>query len=199
MARNREPILKRCKALGISPMVMGISKETKRNTQDNRRRRKDSEYGLQLKEKQKVKFIYGMLEKPFRKYFEIAAKTEGVAGENLLSMLETRLDNVVFRMGLAMTRREARLLVVHGHFDVNGKRVDIPSYRVSEGDVISLREKSKNSVKFKDIIESTKGRIIPLWIDMNKETSSCTISRLPNREDIDYEVEEHLIVELYSK
>ena len=199
MARNREPILKRCKALGISPMVMGISKETKRNAQDNRRRRKDSEYGLQLKEKQKVKFIYGMLEKPFRKYFEIAAKTEGVAGENLLSMLETRLDNVVFRMGLAMTRREARLLVVHGHFDVNGARVDIPSYRVAEGDVISLRDKSKNSVKFKEIIESTKGRIVPLWIDMNKENSSCTISRLPNREDIDYEVEEHLIVELYSK
>jgi len=199
MARNREPILKRCKALGISPMVMGISKETKRNAQDNRRRRKDSEYGLQLKEKQKVKFIYGMLEKPFRKYFEIAAKTEGVAGENLLSMLETRLDNVVFRMGLAMTRREARLLVVHGHFDVNGERVDIPSYRVAEGDVISLRDKSKNSVKFKEIIESTKGRIVPLWIDMNKENSSCTISRLPNREDIDYEVEEHLIVELYSK
>ncbi len=199
MARNREPILKRCKALGISPMVMGISKETKRNVQDNRRRRKDSEYGLQLKEKQKVKFIYGMLEKPFRKYFEIAAKTEGVAGENLLSMLETRLDNVVFRMGLAMTRREARLLVVHGHFDVNGARVDIPSYRVAEGDVISLRDKSKNSVKFKEIIESTKGRIVPLWIDMNKENSSCTISRLPNREDIDYEVEEHLIVELYSK
>ena len=140
-----------------------------------------------------------MLEKPFRKYFEIAAKTEGVAGENLLSMLETRLDNVVFRMGLAMTRREARLLVVHGHFDVNGERVDIPSYRVAEGDVISLRDKSKNSVKFKEIIESTKGRIVPLWIDMNKENSSCTISRLPNREDIDYEVEEHLIVELYSK
>lgn len=199
MARNREPILKRCKALGISPMVMGISKETKRNTQDNRRRRKDSEYGLQLKEKQKVKFIYGMLEKPFRKYFEIAAKTEGVAGENLLSMLETRLDNVVFRMGLAMTRREARLLVVHGHFDVNGERVDIPSYRVAEGDVVSLRDKSKNSVKFKEIIESTNGRIVPLWIDMNKENSSGTISRLPNREDIDYEVEEHLIVELYSK
>lgn len=198
MAVSREPILKRCKALGISPMVMGVAKETKRDPNANKRK-KVSEYGLQLREKQKLKFIYGMLEKQFHHYFELAEKMEGQAGTNLLSMLETRLDNVVFRMGLAMTRREARQLVVHGHFDVNGSRVDIPSYRIKVGDVISLRENSKKSVKFKEIVEATNGRIVPTWLDMNKEALSAKVSRLPAKEDLDFEIEEHLIVELYSK
>lgn len=198
MAVNREPILKKCKALGISPMVMGIAKETKRDPNANKRK-KVSEYGLQLREKQKLKFIYGMLEKQFHHYFELAEKQEGQAGANLLTMLETRLDNVVFRMGLAMTRREARQLVVHGHFEVNGKRVDIPSYRIKVGDVISLKENSKKSVKFKEIIEATNGRVVPTWLDMNKEASKATVTRLPVKDDLDYEIEEHLIVELYSK
>lgn len=198
MAVNREPILKRCKALGISPMVMGIAKETKRDPNANKRK-KVSEYGLQLKEKQKLKFIYGMLEKQFHHYFELAEKMEGQAGTNLLSMLETRLDNVVFRMGLAMTRREARQLVVHGHFEVNGKRVDIPSYRIKVGDVISLKENSKKSVKFKEIVEATNGRLVPTWLDMNKDALTAKVTRLPVKEDLDFEIEEHLIVELYSK
>ena len=198
MAVSREPILKRCKALGISPMVMGVAKETKRDPNANKRR-KVSEYGLQLKEKQKLKFIYGMLEKQFYHYFEIAQKMEGQAGANLITLCESRLDNVVFRMGLAMTRREARQLVVHGHFDVNGRRVDIPSYRVKEGDVISLREKSKKSEKFKQIIEATAGRVTPTWLDVNKDTQTAKVVRMPNKEDLDYEIEEHLIVELYSK
>lgn len=198
MARMREPILKRCKALGVSPAVMGISKDTKRNPSANSRK-KVSEYGLQLKEKQKVKFIYGVMEKQFRHYFELAEKQEGTAGENLLRFLETRLDNVVFRLGLSTTRREARQLVVHGHFEVNGKRVDIPSYRVKAGDVITLCEKSKKSKKFEMIIEATHGRVTPTWLDMDKEKISAKVVRLPNREDIDFEVEEHLIVELYSK
>lgn len=198
MAVSREPILKRCKALGISPMVMGVAKETKRDPNANKRK-KVSEYGLQLREKQKLKFIYGMLEKQFHHYFELAEKMEGQAGTNLLSMLETRLDNVVFRMGLSMTRREARQLVVHGHFEVNGKRVDIPSYRIKAGDVISLRENSKKSVKFKEIVEATNGRLVPTWLDMNKEALTAKVTRLPAKEDLDYEIEEHLIVELYSK
>ena len=198
MAVNREPILKRCKALGISPMVMGVAKETKRDPNANKRR-KVSEYGLQLKEKQKLKFIYGMLEKQFYHYFEIAQKMEGQAGANLITLCESRLDNVVFRMGLAMTRREARQLVVHGHFDVNGKRVDIPSYRIKEGDVVSLREKSKKSEKFKQIIEATAGRVTPTWLDVNKDAQNAKVVRMPGKDDLDYEIEEHLIVELYSK
>ena len=198
MAVSREPILKRCKALGISPMVMGVAKETKRDPNANKRR-KVSEYGLQLKEKQKLKFIYGMLGKQFHHYFELAQKMEGQAGVNLITLCESRLDNVVFRMGLAMTRREARQLVVHGHFDVNGKRVDIPSYRIKEGDVISLREKSKKSEKFKQIIEATAGRVTPTWLDVNKDVQSAKVVRMPNKEDLDYDIEEHLIVELYSK
>ena len=198
MAVSREPILKRCKALGISPMVMGVAKETKRDPNANKRR-KVSEYGLQLKEKQKLKFIYGMLEKQFHHYFELAQKMEGQAGVNLITLCESRLDNVVFRMGLAMTRREARQLVVHGHFDVNGKRVDIPSYRIKVGDVISLREKSKKSEKFKQIIEATAGRVTPTWLDVNKDVQSAKVVRMPNKEDLDYDIEEHLIVELYSK
>lgn len=198
MAVSREPILKRCKSLGISPLVMGVNKETKRDPNANKRK-KVSEYGMQLKEKQKLKFIYGVLEKQFYHYFEIAQKMEGQAGANLLTCLESRLDNIVFRMGLSMTRREARQLVVHGHFDVNGKRVDIPSYRVKVGDVISLRDNSKKSVKFKEIVEATNGRLIPTWLDMNKEQLSAKVLRMPAKEDLDYEIEEHLIVELYSK
>lgn len=198
MAVNREPILKRCKYLGISPMVMGVAKETKRDPNANKRK-KVSEYGLQLKEKQKLRFIYGVLEKQFHHYFEIAQKMEGQAGTNLLTILESRLDSVVFRMGLSMTRREARQLVVHGHFLVNGKRVDIPSYRVKVGDVISLKENSKKSPKFKQIIEATAGRVVPTWLDMDKENQTAKVVRMPVKEDLDYEIEEHLIVELYSK
>ena len=198
MAVSREPILKRCKSLGISPMVMGVGKETKREPNKNSRR-KVSEYGLQLREKQKLKFIYGVLEKPFRHYYELAEKQEGQAGTNLLTMLESRLDNIVFRMGLSMTRREARQLVVHGHFEVNGKKVDIPSYRVKVGDVISLKENSKKSVKFKEIVEATKGRTVPSWLDKDNNTLSAKVVRAPEKEDLDHEIEEHLIVELYSK
>jgi small subunit ribosomal protein S4 len=198
MAVNREPILKRCKYLEISPMVMGIAKETKRKPNANKRK-KVSEYGLQLKEKQKLRFIYGVLEKQFHHYFEIAQKMEGQAGANLLTILESRLDSVVFRMGLSMTRREARQLVVHGHFEVNGKRVDIPSYRIKVGDVISLKENSKKSAKFKQIIEATAGRTTPTWLEVNKDNQTAKVVRMPVKEDLDYEVEEHLIVELYSK
>lgn len=198
MAINREPILKRCRYLGISPAVMGISKESNRNPNANKRK-KVSEYGMQLKEKQKLKFIYGVLEKPFYHYFEIAEKMEGKAGENLITILESRLDNVVFRMGLALTRRESRQLVTHGHFKVNGRRIDIPSYRVKPGDVIELSENSRKSDKFKEIIEGTKGRVIPLWLEANKEAGTAKVVRMPVKEDIDYEVEETFIVELYSK
>lgn len=198
MAVNREPILKKCKSLGISPMVMGVGKETKRNSNANFRK-KESDYKRQLKEKQKLKFIYGVQEKQFRHIYERAEKIEGQAGANLLTLLEQRLDNVVFRMGLSMTRREARQLVSHGHFNVNGKRVDIPSYRIKVGDVISLREGSKKSVKFQEIVEATNGRLIPTWLDVNKESLTASVVRLPAKEDLDYEVEEHLIVELYSK
>ncbi len=198
MAVNKQPILKRCRSLGISPMVMGIDKESKRNPDANKRK-KVSEYGLQLKEKQKVKFIYGVLEKQFARQFEIASKRKGLAGENLLSQMEQRLDNVIFRMGLSLTRRESRQLVVHGHFTVNGKKVNIPSYKVSENDVIALSEKSRKSPKFKEVVELTKGRLVPLWLEMDKEALSAKVVRMPNREDIDFEVEEHLIVEFYSK
>ncbi len=198
MAISREPILKRCKMLGISPMVMGVGKETKRNSGANFRK-KESDYKMQLKEKQKLKFIYGVQEKQFRHIYERAEKLEGQAGANLLTLLESRLDNVVFRMGLSMTRREARQLVSHGHFNVNGQRVDIPSYRVKVGDIVSLRENSKKSVKFQEIVEATNGRLIPTWLDVNKENLTAGVVRLPVKEDLDYEVEEHLIVELYSK
>jgi small subunit ribosomal protein S4 len=198
MAINKEPLLKKCKYLGISPMVMGVSKDTKRKA-DQGNRKKLSEYGMQLKEKQKLKFIYGVLEKQFYHYFEIAEKQQGQAGTNLITILESRLDNVVFRMGLATTRRESRQLVTHGHFSVNGKRIDIPSYRIKPGDVISLRENSRKSAKFKEIVELTNGRVVPLWLEANKEDFSAKIVRMPVKEDLDYEVEEHLIVELYSK
>lgn len=198
MAVNREPILKRCKSLGISPTVLGMSKETRRNPKAGKRT-KLSEYGLQLKEKQKLKFIYNMLEKPFHKYFEIGKKMPGNTGENLLTCLESRLDNVVFRMALARTRREARQLVSHCHFLVNGKKVNIASYRIKEGDVISLKDKSKEGPKFKEIIEINKSRAIPSWIEYNKDEFSGKILRMPVKDDLDYEVTESLVVELYSK
>ncbi len=198
MAVDRQPVLKRCKALGISPMVLGYSKETNRHANANNRR-KVSDYGLQLKEKQKLKFIYGVLEKQFYHYYEKAVKMEGNSGENLLKILEQRLDNVVFRMGMAITRRESRQLVTHGHFTVNGKRVDVPSYRVKPGDVIAVSEKSKKSPKFAQIAEQTNGRLIPLWLDVNKEAMLGKVLRDSNRDEIDYEIAEHLIIELYSK
>ena len=198
MAVDRTPVLKRCKALGISPMVLGYGKETKRNKNANQRK-KVSEYGLQLKEKQKLKFIYGVLEKPFYHYYELAVKEEGIAGHNLIRLLESRHDNVVFRAGFAITRREARQLVGHGHFTVNGKKVDIPSYRIKAGDVIALSERSKKSAKFAQIKEATDGRVIPLWLDVNKEAMSVKIARMPNRDELDYEIEEQLVIELYSK
>ena len=163
------------------------------------RRRKVSEYGLQLKEKQKLKFIYGVLEKQFYHYYEIATKMEGQAGTNLIVCLETRLDNIIFRMGMAQTRRDARQVVTHGHFLVNGQRVDIPSYRVKVGDVITIRDKSKNSVKFKEILDKTSGRLSPKWLEVNKDEYTAKVVALPSLEDIDYEVAPHLIVELYSK
>ena len=162
-------------------------------------RRKVSEYGLQLKEKQKLRFIYGVLEKQFEHIYERAQKMEGQAGENLITLLEERLDNVVFRMGLALTRREARQLVSHGHFLVNGKRVDIPSYTIKVGDVVALSEKSKKSEKFKQIVELTADRLVPAWLEANRNELSAKVLRAPVKEDLDYEVEEHLIVELYSR
>ncbi|MCL2078122.1 MAG: 30S ribosomal protein S4 [Oscillospiraceae bacterium] len=200
MAIDRTPVSKRCKSLGISPAVLGYTqkKETKRNRNTNTRK-KLSEYGQQLREKQKLKFIYGVLEKQFYHYYELAVREEGVTGENLLKLLETRLDNVIFRMGMAITRREARQLVGHGHFTVNGKRVDIPSYRVKAGDVVALKEKSRKSPKFEQIADAVHGRIYPLWLDVNKETKSASIVRLPQRDELDFEIQEHLIIELYSK
>lgn len=197
MAVNRVPVLKRCRSLGMDPVYLGIDKKSTR--QLKRANRKMSEYGLQLREKQKAKFIYGVLEKPFYHYFEIAEKMEGKAGENLITILESRLDNVVFRMGMALTRRESRQLVSHGHFMVNGQKVDIPSYRVKVGDVIELCEKSKKSDKFKDVAEATKGRVVPLWLEANRDAATAKIVRMPVKDDLDYEVEETFIVELYSK
>ncbi len=202
MAVNRDPILKKCRSLDISPAVLGYSenKKSKRFQKDGARRRKVSEYGQQLKEKQKLKFIYGVLEKQFYHYYELAIKEEGIAGENLIRILESRLDNVVFRMGLAITRREARQLVSHGHFCVNGKRVDIPSYRVKVGDTISLCDKSKKSKKFEQIEEVAGGRLTPMWLDVDKEKKQAKVTRQFQRaEDLDYEIAEHLIIELYSK
>ena len=201
MAVNRDPILKRCRALDISPAVLGYSenKKSKRFQKDGARRRKVSEYGTQLKEKQKLKFVYGVLEKQFYHYYELAVKEEGIAGENPIQLLESRLDNIVFRMGMATTRREARQLVTHGHFCVNGKRVDIPSYRVKVGDVVSLREKSKNSPKFKQIEEVAGSRLTPMWLEVDKDKKEAKVTRRFQREDLDFEIEEHLIIELYSK
>lgn len=197
MARNMQPILKRCRTLGINPTVMGIDKSSNRNPKPGKR--KKSEYGLQLTEKQKVKFIYGMLEKQFRKYYEMATKRNGITGEMLLQILESRLDNVVYRLGLANTRREARQIVNHGHILINGKRVDIPSYLVKPGEVISVKEKSMNSDRMKDIVERNSSRAVPKWLEMDKGTMTGKVVALAQRDDIDFEVQEHLIVELYSK
>lgn len=197
MAINRQPVLKRCKTLGINPATMGIDKSSNRNPKQGRK--KQSEYGLQLNEKQKVKFIYGVLEKQFRKYYVMATKKQGITGEMLLQILESRLDSVVFRLGLANTRREARQIVNHGHITVNGQKVDIPSYLVKPGDVIAVREKSKNSVRIKEIVETNANRVVPKWLSMDKNTLTGKVITLAARDDIDYEVEEHLIVELYSK
>ena len=199
MAKNTQPIAKRCKALGISPAVMGYAKKnTTRNSNGNFRKKK-SEYATQMQEKQKLKFIYGVGEKQFFHLFEIASKMEGKAGDNLIACLESRLDSVVFRMGLALTRREARQLVTHGHFTVNGQHVNIPSYRVKEGDVVALAEGSRDSAKFKDIAEQTADRTVPVWLEPDKENFSAKVVRMAKPEDLDYEVAAHLIVELYSK
>ena len=195
MAVNRDPILKRCRSLDIDPSHAGIFKESKRTS--TRRQRKMSEYGLQLREKQRAKFIYGMLEKQFRNTFDKAAKKSGATGENLLIMLESRLDNVVYRMGFAMTRREARQMVVHGHYTLNGKKVNSPGQMVKPGDVIAVKEKSKSSPKFKEIQEMKV--VVPSWMDVNTEKLEGKIIQLPTREEIDTPIQEHLIVELYSK
>ena len=197
MAKNTQPILKRCRTLGLSPAVLGYSKETKRNPKQSRR--KQSEYGMQLNEKQKVKFIYGVLEKQFYAYYEKAERKQGITGEIMLQELERRLDNVVFRMGFGNTRREARQLVNHAHFTVNGKRVNIPSYQVKPGDVVAVCEKSRSTTKFKSLIEENGKKAMPKWIDKAAGSYEGTIIAMPARDDIDYEVAEHLIVELYSK
>ena len=203
MAKNMQPIVKRCKQLDISPAVMGYTAKTKSDTIRNPKgqmRRKQSDYAMQLNEKQKVKFIYGILEKQFRMYYEKAAKAPGITGENLLTTIERRLDNVVYRLGFAMTRREARQAVNHGHFTVNGKRVDIPSYLVSVGDVIEVSERSRSSVMFKRLLgEDAPVFTIPQWLERDKNTLKGTVVKMPAREDIDFPVEETLIVELYSK
>ncbi|CBK73241.1 SSU ribosomal protein S4P [Butyrivibrio fibrisolvens 16/4] len=197
MAVNKTPVLKRCRSLDLDPTFLGYDKKSRR--QKNRGRGKKSEYALQLQEKQKAKFIYGVLEKPFRNYYEKADRQKGMTGENLMTMLESRLDNVVFRMGFARTRKEARQVVDHKMFLVNGKAVNIPSYLVKAGDVIEVREKSKSLQRFKDITEVTAGRMVPEWIDVDAENLKGTVKELPNREQIDVPVDEMLIVELYSK
>lgn len=197
MAKNTQPVLKRCKTLGLSPAVLGYSKSTKR--QPKQSRRKQSEYGMQLTEKQKVKFIYGVLEKQFRAYYEKAERKPGITGQILLQELERRLDNVVFRMGFANTRREARQLVNHAHFTVNGKRVNIPSYQVKPGEVVAVCEKSRTTTKFKSLLEENGKKQTPKWIEKAKDAFEGKIVSMPARDDIDYDVSEHLIVELYSK
>ena len=192
MARNMQPIAKRCKALNLSPAAMGYAKKTTNRNPKGQMRRKQSEYAMQLTEKQKVKFVYGIMEKQFHMYYK--------TGENLLTLIERRLDNVVYRLGFAMTRREARQLVTHGHFTVNGQRVDIPSFLVKVGDVIEVREKSRSSVKFKRLLgEDAPVVNVPKWLDHAKNTLQGKVVALPVRDDIDFPVEEHLIVELYSK
>ena len=200
MARNMQPIAKRCKALNLSPAAMGYDKKTTNRNPKGQMRRKQSEYAMQLTEKQKVKFVYGIMEKQFHMYYEKANRMQGKTGENLLTLIERRLDNVVYRLGFAKTRREARQLVNHGHFTVNGKRVNIPSYLVSAGDVIEVAEKSRSSVKFKRLTgEDAVVVMVPQWLEREKNSLKGTVTRMPLREDIDLPVEEHLIVELYSK
>ncbi|HIU02154.1 MAG TPA: 30S ribosomal protein S4 [Candidatus Onthocola gallistercoris] len=197
MARDMVPVLKRCRSLGLDPIYLGIDKKS--NRQSIRGNKKKSEYGQQLLEKQKAKFIYGVLEKPFRNYFKKANRMKGAPGDNLMILLESRLDNVVFRLGFARTRKEARQIVGHQHVLVNGKRVQIPSYLVKAGDVIEIREKSKGSQRYKDILEVTGARLVPEWLEADQENLSGTVKMLPTREQIDVPVNEMLIVELYSK
>ena len=197
MAVNRVPVLKRCRSLGLDPVYLGIDKKSTR--QLKRANRKVSEYGLQLREKQKAKFIYGVLEKPFRNYYKKADRMAGQTGENLMILLELRLDNVVFRMGMARTRKEARQIVDHKHVLVNGKCVNIPSYQVKAGDVIEIKENKKSSQRYKDIVEVTGGRLTPEWIDADLEALKRTVKEVPTREAIDVPVDEVQIVELYSK
>ena len=197
MAVNRVPVLKRCRSLGLDPIYLGIDKKSTR--QLKRANRKISEYGLQLREKQKAKFIYGVLEKPFRNYYKKADRMPGQTGENMMIMLETRLDNVVFRLGFARTRREARQIVDHKHVLVNGKQVNIPSYLVKAGDQIEIKESKQSSQRYKDILEVTGGRLVPEWLDVDQEAFKGTVKEVPSRDAIDVPVNEMLIVELYSK
>ena len=197
MAVDRVPVLKRCRSLGLDPIYLGIDKKSNRELK--RANRKVSEYGLQLREKQKAKFIYGVLEKPFRNYYTKAEKMEGQTGENMMILLERRLDNVVFRMGFGRTRRETRPMVDHKHILVNGKCVNIPSYLVKAGDVIEVKEKAKSSQRYKDALEVTAGRLVPAWLDVDQENLRGTVKEMPSRDEIDVPVNEMLIVELYSK
>ena len=197
MAVNKVPVLKRCRSLGLEPSYLGYDKKSKRNLQ--RGNRKVSEYGLQLREKQKAKFIYGVLEKPFRNYYKRADKMRGLTGPNLMTILESRLDNVVFRLGLARTRKEARQIVDHKHVLVNGKQVNIPSYLVKAGDTIEIKENKKGSQRYKEILEATAGNMVPEWLEADAENLKGTVKELPAREAIDVPVDEMLIVELYSK
>ena len=197
MAVNRVPVLKRCRSLGLDPIYLGINKKSNRELK--RANKKLTEYGLQLREKQKAKFIYGVLEKPFHNYYVKAERQSGMTGDNLMILLERRLDNVVFRMGLARTRKEARQIVGHKHVLVNGKRVNVPSYLIKAGDEIEIREKSKSSQRYRDILEVAASRLVPEWLDVDQENLKGTVKVLPLRENIDVPVNEMLIVELYSK
>ena len=197
MAVNRTPVLKRCRSLGLDPVYLGIDKKSNRNSQ--RANKKISEYGLQLREKQKAKFIYGVLEKPFRNYYKKADRMKGMTGANLMIMLETRLDNVIFRLGFARTRQEARQIVDHKHVLVNGKQVNIPSYLVKAGDTVEIKESCKSSDRYKAILESTAGRLVPEWLESDQENLKGVVKELPTREMIDVPVNEMLIAELYSK
>ena len=198
MAKNMQPVLKRCRTLGVSPAAMGYSKTSNKNP-GGQRRAKKSEYAMQLTEKQKVKFVYGMQERQFRSYYEKASRAEGNTGEVLLSMLERRLDNVVYRLGYASTRREARQLVNHGHFTVNGKRVNIPSFLVKVGDLVAVCEASVSKPRFKKMKEDDAFVAAPKWLDRDKNTLQGKVVAIPTKEDIDFEIAEHLIVEVYSK
>ena len=197
MAVNRVPVLKRCRSLGLDPIYLGIDKKS--NRESKRANKKLSEYGMQLREKQKAKFIYGVLEKPFRNYYAKASKMNGMVGTNLMILLECRLDNVLFRMGFGRTRKETRQIVDHKHVLVNGKQVNIPSYQVKAGDVIEIKEKFKSAQRYKDILEVTAGRMVPAWIEADQENLRGTVKELPTRDEIDVPVNEMLIVELYSK
>ena len=197
MAVDRTPVLKRCRQLGIDPVVMGINKESKR--EPRRRRRQESEYGQQLREKQKAKFIYGVLEKQFRSYYDKALRIEGITGDNLMTILESRLDNVIFRLGFARTRKEARQTVRHGHVTVNGHRVDIPSYQVKAGDVVAVAPKAKDLLPIKEALISSEHMAVPAWLEVDIEKLQGTVLQLPNRDQIDLDIDAQLIVELYSK